>query len=222
MTGTEMTYVVDSCPIIPAKQRKSSHAKIAPELCDKGYNSSKDEYYYGVKLHTFATWHTGTLPTACAMMVSRASDHDLPIARQIMDAYCPFRCGTLYADKAYIDEDWEIVLDRDYSVRIFTPRKQKKMISCAVEMHFPLSYVLYVSRLNAFSIGSTPAPISYPLPRSALLPACLFISSAELLLRSSLAISTLDSHLYYYSFLCLLLFDRFTWPEVLTEGITRL
>ena len=126
MTGTEMTYVVDSCPIILAKQRRSSHAKIAPELCDKGYNSSRDEYYYGVKLHTFAARHTGTLPTACAIMVSRASDHDLPIARRIMQACCPFRCGTLYADKAYIDEDWEIVLNRDYSVRIITPRKQRK------------------------------------------------------------------------------------------------
>ena len=121
-----MTYVVGSCPIILAKQRRSSHAKIVPELCDRGYNSSRDEYYYGVKLHTFAARHTGTLPTACAMMVSRASDHDLPIARQIMDACCPFRCGTLYADKVYIDEDWAIVLNWDYSVRIFTPRKQKK------------------------------------------------------------------------------------------------
>ena len=126
MTGTEMTYVVDSCPIILAKQRRSSHAKIAPELCDKGYNSSRDEYYYGVKLHTFAARHTGALPTACAMMVSRASEHDLPVAKRIMEDYCPFRCGTLYADKAYIDEDWEIALRRDYSVRIITPRKQKR------------------------------------------------------------------------------------------------
>ena len=126
MTGSEMTYVVDSCPIILAKQRRSSCAKIAPELCDKGYNSSRDEYYYGVKLHTFAVRHTGTLPTACAMMVSHASDHDLPVARQIMDNCHPFHCGTLYADKAYIDKDWEITLNRDYSVRIITPRKQKK------------------------------------------------------------------------------------------------
>ena len=126
MTGTEMTYVVDSCSIILAKQRISSHANVAPELCDKGYNSSRDEYYYGVKLHTFATRHTGTLPTACAMMVSRASDHDLPVAKQIMDDCCPFRCGILYADKAYIDEPWEIALNRDYSVKIITPRKHKK------------------------------------------------------------------------------------------------
>ena len=38
----------------------------------------------------------------------------------------PFRYGTLYADKAYIDENWEIALNRDFSVRIITPRKQKK------------------------------------------------------------------------------------------------
>ena len=59
-------------------------------------------------------------------MVSCASDHDLPVARQIMEDYRPFRCGTLYADKAYIDEYWEIVLNRDFSVRIITPRKLKK------------------------------------------------------------------------------------------------
>ena len=49
-------------PVILAKQRRASRAKIAPELCDKGYNSFRDEYYYGVKLHTFAARYTGTLP----------------------------------------------------------------------------------------------------------------------------------------------------------------
>lgn len=126
MTGTEMTYVVDSCPIILAKQKRSSHAKIAPELCDKGYNPSRNEYYYGVKLHTFAARHTGTLPTACAMMLSCASEHDLSAAKQIMDACRPFYCGTLFADKAYMDEAWALTLEKEFSVKIVTPRKRKK------------------------------------------------------------------------------------------------
>ena len=112
--------------IILAKQRRSSHAKVAPEICDKGFNSSRNEYFYGVKLHVFAARHTGTLPTACAVMVSHASTHDLPVARYMMDACQPIHGGILYADKAYMDDDWRIALERDYSVQIVTPRKQRK------------------------------------------------------------------------------------------------
>ena len=126
MSGTEMAYLVDSFPIILAKQARSSRAKVAPELCDKGFNSSRDEYYYGVKVHVFAARHTGTLPTARAMMISHASVHDLPAAKQIMDSAHPFRGGVLYADKAYIDEEWEITLSKDYNVKLLTPRKKQK------------------------------------------------------------------------------------------------
>lgn len=126
ISGTEMAYLLDSCPIILAKQARSSGAKVAPELCDKGFNSSRDEYYYGVKLHVFAVRHTKTLPTPCAMMVSRASVHDLSAAKQILYSTQPFCGGILYADKAYMDEEWEIILNREYHVNILTPRKKKK------------------------------------------------------------------------------------------------
>lgn len=36
-------YIVDSCPIILAKGPRSSHAKVAGELCEKSYNSSRKE-----------------------------------------------------------------------------------------------------------------------------------------------------------------------------------
>ena len=126
MSGTEMAYLIDSMPIILAKQARSSSAKVAPELCDKGFNSSKDEYYYGAKMHVFASRHTGTLPTACAMVISHASVHDLPAAKQIMDSGHPFHGGVLYGDKAYIDEEWEITLSEEYHVKILTPRKKRK------------------------------------------------------------------------------------------------
>lgn len=126
MSGTEMAYLIDSFPVILAKQARSSGAKVAPELCDKGFNSSRDEYYYGVKVHVFAARHAGTLPTACAMMMSHASVHDLPAAKQIMDSAQPFRGGVLYGDKAYIDEEWEITLSENYNIKILTPRKKQK------------------------------------------------------------------------------------------------
>jgi len=54
--------LVDSCPIILAKQARSGHAKVASGICGKSYNSSRDEYYYGVKLHAFAQRNPGRLP----------------------------------------------------------------------------------------------------------------------------------------------------------------
>lgn len=122
----ELSYVVDSCPIILAKQARSSRAKVAKEICNKSYNSSRKEYYYGVKLHVFADRHTGTLATPCAMMISRAADHDLTIAKKIMDECRPFRHGVLYADKAYVDSEWTKHLKEEYSVELQTPRKRRK------------------------------------------------------------------------------------------------
>lgn len=44
-------YIVDSCPIIVAKQARSGFAKVARSCCNKSYNSSRKEFFYGVKLH---------------------------------------------------------------------------------------------------------------------------------------------------------------------------
>ena len=39
----QLDYIVDSCPIILAKGPRSGHGKVAPELCEKSYNSSRNE-----------------------------------------------------------------------------------------------------------------------------------------------------------------------------------
>jgi len=46
--GEQMEYIVDSYPIILAKGSRSGYAKVASELCEKSYNSSRKEWYYGV------------------------------------------------------------------------------------------------------------------------------------------------------------------------------
>ena len=124
--GTEWSYVLDSCPIVLAKQARASRAKVARELCDKGFNASKKEYYYGVKLHALGARHTGTIPTACAMMVSCASEHDLPAAKQMMETARPVCGGYLFADKAYIDKEWAETLLRDFNLVIVTASKKMK------------------------------------------------------------------------------------------------
>lgn len=45
----ETLRIADSFPVMMAKEKRSSQAKVAPQVADKGYCSSKDTFYHGVK-----------------------------------------------------------------------------------------------------------------------------------------------------------------------------
>lgn len=119
-------YIVDSCPIILAKQARSGSAKVAREYCDKSYNSSRKEYFYGAKLHAIVIRRPGKLPVAETLMLSRASMFDLTAAKQIMLNSSMTHSGYLLADKAYIDSEWAKTLEQEHGLKIITPRKRAK------------------------------------------------------------------------------------------------
>ena len=121
-----MEYIVDSCPIILAKGPRSGHAKIARELCEKSYNSSRKEWYYGIKLHAIVARKPGCLPVPVSLMASGAAQHDLTAAKQIIEDHAPLMPGKLYADKAYIDADWAQSLKQNHALELLTPRKKQK------------------------------------------------------------------------------------------------
>lgn len=58
----ETLRIADSFPVMMAKEKRSSQAKVAPQIADKGYCSSKDTFYHGVKLHIVAEKRPGTMP----------------------------------------------------------------------------------------------------------------------------------------------------------------
>ena len=122
----QMEYIVDSCPIILAKGPRSGHARVARELCEKSYNSSRKEWYYGIKLHAVVARQPGCLPVPVSLMASGAAQHDLPTAKQIMEDHVPLKPGKLYADKAYIDADWAQSLKKNHTLELITPRKKQK------------------------------------------------------------------------------------------------
>lgn len=122
----QMEYIVDSCPIILAKGPRSGHAKVARELCAKSYNSSRKEWYYGIKLHAVVARRPGCLPVPVSLMASGAAQHDLPTAKRIMEDHVPLKPGKLYADKAYIDADWAQSLKQNHALELLTPRKKQK------------------------------------------------------------------------------------------------
>lgn len=116
---------MDSCPIILSKGPRSGHAKIARELCEKSYNSSRKEWYYGIKLHAIVARKPGRLPVPVSLMASGAAQHDLPATKQIIEDHASLMPGKLYADKAYIDADWAQSLKQNHALELLTPRKKQ-------------------------------------------------------------------------------------------------
>lgn len=121
-----MEYIVDSCPIILAKGPRSGHTKVARELCEKNYDFSRKEWYYGIKLHAIVARRPGHLPIPVSLMASGAAQHDLPAAKQIIEDHASLRSGKLYADKAYMDADWAKSLKQNHALELLTPRKRQR------------------------------------------------------------------------------------------------
>lgn len=116
-------FVNDSIPIVVAGAKRSGRAKTAGELCNKGYCASKDMWYYGVKLHTFAQCNYKKMPTPTLMTISKASEHDLPVAKQMLDDVSNLR---LFGDSAFADKEWKAFMLFENNVEVLTPVKCKK------------------------------------------------------------------------------------------------
>lgn len=117
------THLLDSMPVVVANSKRSSSAKVAPEMCDKGYCDSKKMYYYGVKIHALGESKYGTIPTPKLVSVTKASDHDLKEAKALLEDVYGI---DLVADKAYIDKTWEAELKKGNDITVLTPVKLKK------------------------------------------------------------------------------------------------
>jgi hypothetical protein len=116
-------FIIDSVPIILASHKRSWRGKVAGELCDKGYCASKELHYYGMKLHILAQCNYKAMPTPVMMTISKASCHDLPIAKEMLADISDIR---VFGDKAFIDKDWKEHMFSVNNVTILTPVKLKK------------------------------------------------------------------------------------------------
>jgi hypothetical protein len=115
------TLLIDSLPIVTCKGRNRS-AKVARECTDKGYCSTKNMYYYGLKLHLLAFRRKGTLPFPNKIYFSAASESDLAIIRELNwldDQYN----AEIFADKAYCDQEYFKTREKYIQLDLFTPVK---------------------------------------------------------------------------------------------------
>ena len=123
ITYDDMTYMIDSMPIVVANEKRSEDAKTAGEMCNKGYCGSKKMYYYGVKLHALVKKQEHALPKLSLAWISPASEHDLSEAKHNLDN-C--RNMDVFGDKAYGDIEWNRFMSEYNNVNFTTPVKLEK------------------------------------------------------------------------------------------------
>ena len=115
--------ITDSLPIVTCKGRNKK-GKVAREITDKGYCSTKNMYYYGVKLHVLSFRRPGTIPFPEYIGVTAASENDLTAFKELFGDQIFDRIifgDRIFSDKPYFDEKTD-----KQNIEMLTPIKLVK------------------------------------------------------------------------------------------------
>lgn len=115
--------LVDSFPVVTCKGR-NRQGKVAREIANKGFCSTKNMHYYGLKLHSLAYRRKGTIPFPEMLALSPASENDYKVFVREFDPYLFNR--TVFADKSYTDEVFFDNREISQNYQILTPVKLVK------------------------------------------------------------------------------------------------
>ena len=110
--------LLDSMPIITCSGKRKG--KVAKELTDKGYCSTKSLYYYGVKLHALAFRRLGKIPFPEEIQITPASVNDLTVFKE---AWSEKTNRNFFGDKIYINENFFSELEQEKNSIMMTPIK---------------------------------------------------------------------------------------------------
>jgi len=113
--------LLDSLPIITCSGKRTG--KVATDITDKGYCSTKNMYYFGVKLHAVGYARPSRLPFPEHIVISPASENDFNIFRQNW-SNIPNRI--FYGDKIYYDHEFFDWLAKHMNSFMCTPVKAIK------------------------------------------------------------------------------------------------
>jgi hypothetical protein len=100
--------LLDSMPIITCSGKRSG--KVAKDITDKGYCSTKSMYYYGVKLHALAFRREKTIPFPEEILITPASVNDLTVFKE---AWTNKENRCFFGDKIYHHQDFFSDLEKE-------------------------------------------------------------------------------------------------------------
>jgi hypothetical protein len=112
------TSLLDSMPIITCSGKRAG--KVAREITDKGYCSTKSMYYYGLKLHALAFYRPNHLPFPEQFQLTPASENDLNLFKQAWDG---IENRTFFGDKIYNDSEYFQQKANNHNSFMLTPVK---------------------------------------------------------------------------------------------------
>lgn len=138
--------LLDSMPIITCSGKRSG--KVAPEITDKGYCSTKGLYYYGMKLHMLGFRREGKLPHPEEILFTPASVNDITVYKQ---AWSGINNRTFFGDKIYMDRDLNIQMIQNQNSEMYTPVKGVKGMSDIIKKRLKAADDLFstaVSRIR--------------------------------------------------------------------------
>ena len=116
--------LIDSYPIMTCTGR-NRQGKVATEITSKGFCSTKNQYYYGMKLHALAFRRKATIPFPEGLLLTPAEDHDLSAFKHSWGARISNR--KIFGDKIYSDFDYfNEQKKQDQGIEMWTPVKAIK------------------------------------------------------------------------------------------------
>jgi hypothetical protein len=110
--------LLDSMPIITCSGKR--FGKVATDLTDKGYCSTKNLYYYGVKLHALAFRRLNRIPFPEEIQITPASVNDLTVFKE---AWSEKTNRNFFGDKIYNNLDFFTELEQEKKSIMMTPIK---------------------------------------------------------------------------------------------------
>jgi Transposase DDE domain len=105
-------------PIITCSGKRNS--KVAKDLTDKGYCSTKSLYYYVVKLQALAFRRSNKIPFPEQIQITPASVNDLTVFKEVWSEKTN---RSFFGDKIYTNEDFFSELEQEKNSIMLTPVK---------------------------------------------------------------------------------------------------
>jgi len=110
--------MLDSMPIITCSGKRQG--KVAKEITDKTYCSTKGIWYYGLKLHVLGMQRTHKIPFPESVVLTQASENDLNAFKQY---WADLLNRQFYGDKIYHDKEFFDDLAKQNNSVMLTPVK---------------------------------------------------------------------------------------------------
>lgn len=116
-----ISSLLDSMPIITCSGKRLG--KVATEITDKSFCSTKGIWYYGIKLHILGYRQKGTLPIPESIILTRASENDLNVFKE---NWADITNRNFFGDKIYFDPVFFEDFYKNKNSIMYTPIKAVK------------------------------------------------------------------------------------------------